>query len=220
MMPVITISRQYGSGGSEVARILARLLGWDLMDNAVIDAVAARTGLTPSEVADREERLPSLAERLVEALMMGTEELISPIANTALPPSDERLLEVTHKIIDEAAARGAVVIVGRGAQETLHSRPNMLSVFCYAPLKALVARCMDRDNLNEADATRRVEETNKRRSEWVRAHWNREWGNPANYDICVNTGTFGVNKAAEIIYRAARDRFSGDSSAETTGASI
>ncbi len=87
-MPIITLSRQYGSGGSEVATLLARELGWDLLDNAIIDAVAARTGLTASEVAEREERMPSLVERLVDAMTMGTQEMLSPIAAAKLPPTD------------------------------------------------------------------------------------------------------------------------------------
>lgn len=203
-MPVITISRLFGSGGSEVARIVAHKLGWDLLDNAVVDAVAERTGLSPAEVAEREERLPSMAERIIEALMMGTEEIMSPIASAKLPPSDERLLEVTRKILDEAADRGSVVIVGRGAQEMLGSRDDIMSVFCHASMEHLVSQSMRREGLSKEDATKKVEETNKQRSEWVKAHWGREWTYPGNYDICVNTGTYGIAGSAEIIEDVAR----------------
>jgi len=137
-MPIITISRMYGSGGSDVAAAVARELGWALLDNAMIDAVAERTGLTVSEVAAREERKPSLVERLADAMTMSTQEPL-PMATAQLPPTDEKLLEVTHRIIEEAAAKGPVVIVGRGAQEMLGSRDDLMSVFCYAPKAALVA---------------------------------------------------------------------------------
>ena len=69
-MPIITISRQYGSGGSEVAERTAKMLGWELLDNEVVDAVAARLGLSIEEVKAREERAPSLVERLSSALAM------------------------------------------------------------------------------------------------------------------------------------------------------
>lgn len=206
-MPIITISRLYGSGGSEVGALLAKSLGWDLLDNAVIDAVAERTGLTKSEIAEREERLPSLAERLIEAMAMGTQEMMSPIASADLPPTDERLLEVTRKIIEEAADRGSVIIVGRGAQEMLGSREDLLSVFCYAPQAALIARTARREGLSEAEATKRVEEVNKRRGEWVQAHWNRDWRMPEHYDLCLNTHTLGIPWTAEIIEKVLRKRF-------------
>jgi cytidylate kinase len=206
-MAIITISRLYGSGGSEVAALLSRELGWDLLDNAIIDEVAARTGLTAGEVAEREERVPSLAERLVEAMTMGTQEMLSPIASANLPPTDERLLEVTRHVIEEAAHRGPVIIVGRGAQEMLGSREDVLSVFCYAPRDALIARTMEREQVDGETATKLVDEHNKRRSEWAKAHWDRDWLSMEHYDLCVNTKTLGITGAMHVILDTARRRF-------------
>ena len=76
-MSVITISRLYGSGGSEVAELVAKELGWSLLDNAVIDAVAARLGISREEVAAREERVPSLVQRLAEALRLGSQDWLA-----------------------------------------------------------------------------------------------------------------------------------------------
>ena len=77
-MPVITISRMFGSGGSEVAARVADGLGWTLLDNALVERVAARLGRTPVEVQAIEERVPSLAERLADALALGSPEIVSP----------------------------------------------------------------------------------------------------------------------------------------------
>ena len=121
-MAILTVSRLYGSGGSEVAAIVAKTLGWSLLDNAVVDAVAARMGLSVAEVQAREERVPSLVERLTAAMAMGSQEWVSPMA-AAKRPTDEELIEVTHRIIDEAIARGPVVVVGRGTQEMLAVLP-------------------------------------------------------------------------------------------------
>jgi len=120
-LAILTVSRLYGSGGSEVAAIVARTLGWSLLDNAVVDAVAARMGLSVAEVQAREERVPSLVERLTAAMAMGSQEWVSPMA-AVKRPTDEQLIEVTHRIIEEAIARGPLVVVGRGTQEMLAER--------------------------------------------------------------------------------------------------
>ncbi len=208
-MPVITITRLYGAGGSAVAKTIAQELGWNLLDNSVIDSVAERTGLTKAEVADLEERLPSLAERLVEAMTMGTQEILSPIANSGFPPTTERLLDVTRRVIEEAIARGPVVVVGRGAQEMLGAREDLLHVLCYAPRDGLVARTRLRHQVDEVVATKMVEEKNRRRAEWVRAYWNREWLAPEHYDVCVNTSSLGIEGAAQLVVDLARRRFEG-----------
>jgi cytidylate kinase len=208
-VPIITVSRMYGSGGSDVAATVARELGWNLLDNAMIDAVAERTGLTTSEVAAREERQPSLAARIVDAMAMSTQEPL-PLANVKLPPTDERLLEVTRMVIEEAASKGPVVIVGRGAQEMLGSRDDLMGVFCYAPKRALIARTMARDGLDEAAAARRVDEVNRQRADWVKAQWGRAWDTLEHYHLCVNTTLLGVDGAARLIAEAARRRFRGN----------
>jgi cytidylate kinase len=177
------------------------------LDNSVIDAVAARTGLSASEVAAREERMPSLVERLATAMTMSTQEMLTPLANAKLPLSEERLLEVTRRVIEEAAARGPVVIVGRGAQEMLGSREDLVGVFCYAPREALIARCMERDRLDATVAAKRVDEVNKQRRDWVYAHWQRVWLDPESYHLCVNTHLLGVEGAAAVVVGVARSIF-------------
>jgi cytidylate kinase len=203
-MPIITISRQYGSGGSEVAERAAQMLGWELLDNAVVDAVAAQLGVSVEEVKAREERVPTLVERLSSALAMGSQEWVNP-AN-ATRPTDEEMLEVTKRIVEEAASRGPVVIVGRGAQSMLSSREDALHVFCYAPRKVLIARSMQRDSVGAAEAARIVDDTNRRRRDWVRLHFNRDWPAHEDYHLALNTGWLGIEGAADLIVQAARLR--------------
>jgi cytidylate kinase len=206
-MPIITVSRQYGSGGSEVAAHIARTLGWSLLDNALIDAVAERLGTTRDEVEAREERVPSLAQRLADAMALGSPEMLPPLADASLPPSDERLLEVTRRVIAEAVAAGPVVLVGRGAQSMLAERTDALHVFCYAPKPALVARVMQRLGVDAHAAQKVVEETNRNREQYVKKYWNRSWSAHENYHLCVNTEWLGITGAAELVVGIARDRF-------------
>jgi CMP/dCMP kinase len=205
-MAVLTVSRLYGSGGSEVAAIVAKDLGWSLLDNAVVDAVAARMGLSVAEVRDREERVPSLVERLTSAMAMGSQEWMSPIAE-AKRPTDEQLIEVTRRIIEEAISRGPLVVVGRGTQEMLAERDDTLHVFCYAARKALIARTVEREGVTADEAARLVDNVNRERDQWVRLHWERDRRAHDNYDLSVNTERLGIQGAADLIVIAARKRF-------------
>ena len=205
-MPIITISRMFGSGGSEVAARIATELGWTLLDNALVERVAARLGRTPVEVQAIEERVPSLAERLADALALGSPEIVSPALSAPLPPTEERLLEVTEHVINDAVARGPVVLVGRGAQSYLAQRTDALHVLCYAPKPALVHRVVEREGVTPDVAARRVEETNKRREQYVRRYWHRSWLAPENYHLCVNTDWLGIDGTALLIVRVAEER--------------
>jgi CMP/dCMP kinase len=203
---ILTVSRLFGSGGSEVAALTAKALGWSLLDNAVVDAVAARMGLSVAEVRDREERVPSLVERLTSAMAMGSQEWVSPML-AAKRPTDEQLIEVTRHIVEEAIARGPIVLVGRGTQEMLAEREDTLHVFCYAPRKALIARTTQREGLGAEDAARLVDNTNKERDQWVRLHFERDRRAHENYDLSVNTERLGIQGAADLVVAAARMRF-------------
>lgn len=206
-MSIIAISRQYGSGGSEVAASLAHELGWTLLDNDIIDEVARQTGLPSDEVAAREERQASLAERLADAMAMSTQEPL-PLANANFPPSDEKLLDAMRHVIEAAASRGPVVVVGRGAQEILGSYDDdLLSVFCYSPRHALVARTMQQDRLTQQAAEKRVDAINRQRAAWVKAHWGRQWSSMEPYDLCVNTYKLGIPGAVQTIASVARRTF-------------
>ena len=207
-MPFITISRMYGSAGSEVAERVAHALGWSLFDNAVIDKVAEQSGLTRAEVTEREERVPSLVERLASALTMSTTaEMMTPVSSAVVETNEERIVDVTKRVIEEAMATGPAVFVGRGAQCLLAERSDALHVFCYAPRAALVANAISRLGVNPADAERVVAETNRQREQYVKRHWNRNWLAHENYHLCIDTSWLGTEGAAELIVEAARRQF-------------
>ena len=206
-MPLVTISRQYGSGGSEVAERVARALGWQLYDNEVVDEVAARLGISPAEVSAREERMPSLAERLASALSLAAPEVMPTVGDAALPPSEERIVQVTGRVMQEAVQAGPAVIVGRGAQCLLATRSDAIHVFCYAPIEALAAYAVTNLGVKPDEARKKVIEMNERREEYVKRHWKREWRDLANYHLCVNTAWLGLDGAAELVTRVAHERF-------------
>jgi cytidylate kinase len=204
-MPVITISRMFGSGGSEVAELVSSALGWTLLDDAVIDAVAARLGVAASEVKARDERVPSLAERLVDTLSLASPEL-APASAAGLPPSETQLVDVTHHVIDEVVQAGPAVLVGRGAQCMLAERDDALHIFCYAPHAALVRKTVEQLGVTRDEAERRVRETNRQRERYVRRHWDRAWRDPSNYHVCIDTAWLGIPETATLIVGLARER--------------
>src|SRR5216117_2084099 len=127
-MPVITISRMFGSNGSEVAERVAETLGWSLFDNAMIDAIADRSGLSRAEVTAQDERVPSMVERLAAALSLGSPEIMPPVPSGPMETTEERIVAVTKRVIEEAMQIGPAVFVGRGAQCLLADRSDTLHV--------------------------------------------------------------------------------------------
>ena len=199
----------FGSGGSDVAARVARQLGWSLLDNAVVDAVAQRLGVSRAEVSSREERVPSLAERLAESMAMAAPELQVPVVDASLTETAEtRIVNVTKRVIDEAVQQGNAVLVGRGAQCVLADRPDALHVFCYAPKAFLVKYAIAHRGVNPANAEHEVDKMNRQREQYVKRHWGRDWRSFDNYHLCVDTGRLGVEGAADVVVAAARRRFS------------
>lgn len=206
-MPFITVSRMFGAHGSEVAARVARALGWNLLDNELVDAIASRSGLTPTEVSQHEEKVPSLVERLATALSLGSADVLPPFNSAVVESPEERIVSVTRRVIQEAVHAGPTVFVGRGAQCLLAERSDALHVFCYAPQQVLVDATMRTQHLDARDAARLVTETNSRRRQYVRRHWDRDWLASENYHLCLNTGWLGTECAAELVVRAAGQAF-------------
>lgn len=208
-MPVLTISRMFGAGGSEVAARVATGLGWVLVDNAFIDSIAGRLGTTPAAVEAIEERVPTLAERLADTLALGSPEVVAAAIPSQMPPTEERVLDMTRRLIDETLLRGPAVLVGRGAQSYLALREDAVHVLCCAPFDALVERVATREGIPAADAADLVREKNRQRAQYVKQHWHREWLAAEHYHVCVNTDALGIEGAANFLLHLARARFGG-----------
>lgn len=205
-MPAITVTRLFGSGGSEVARRVAELLGWRLVDNAFIDNIASGLHATPAVVEAIDERAPSLAERLADALALGGGEVVSASLATPMPPTEQRVADVTREVIAEAVARGPVVLVGRGAQAFLAERTDVLHVNCYAPHESLVERVMTRDGLSQEAADKLVREKNQQREQYVKRNFGRALLAPEHYHIMLNTAWLGIDRCVALVVDLARER--------------
>jgi CMP/dCMP kinase len=205
--PVITVTRQYASGGSDVARLVAAQLEWDVIDNEFVDAVARRAGLPADEVAQREERAPGLLERLARTLAAASPELFVASATVPTVEQDEAtIVQVTERVIAEAAAHGRIVLVGRGAQVVLAQRPDALHVYVVAPKPWRTRLAVERLGVNEAEVDRLVDETDRQRDQYVKTYYGRQRQDISNYDLIVNTARVGIDGAAALVVAEAHRR--------------
>jgi len=205
--PVITITRQYASGGSEVARLVGAALGWDVIDNEFVDEVARRAGLPPDAIAQREERAPGLLERLARTLAAGSPEMF--IATAGVPrvePDEAGIVQLTERVIAEAAAHGRIVLVGRGAQAVLAQRPDALHVYVVAPKPWRMKLAVERLGVSPAEAEQVVDETDRQRDQYVKTYYRRHRQDVVNYDMVVNTGKLGSDGAAALVVAEAKRR--------------
>jgi cytidylate kinase len=204
--PLITITRQYASGGSDIAQRVAAALKWTLIDNEFVDSVARRAGLPAAEVAQREERAPGLLERLARTLAIASPELFTGPAVSDAERDEATIHRLTERIIHEAAALGRVVLVGRGAQAILAQRPDALHVYVVGSKPWRVRFAVERLGIEPAKAEKLVDETDRQRDQYVRTYYGRTREDPSNYDLVVNAERLGLDGAAAVVVAEARRR--------------
>jgi CMP/dCMP kinase len=204
-MPVVTISRQYGAGGSSVAALVAAGIGAEVLDKKLIEQVAAKLALQPSEVEDEVERPRTAFESLIRSFStlepgMGAG-WAPPYPDPLFDPRKE-IIALTEQQIHEAANGGNVVIVGRGAGFVLKNLPGVMRVYLWAPNPVRVKTLVGRFGYSEAEAAKRMHETDSNRAAYVRQLYGRNWTDPEAYDLTVNTGRIGYEATAQMILGA------------------
>jgi cytidylate kinase len=207
-MPIVTISRQFGAGGSSVAARVGAKLGADIIDKKLIDEVASRLTLEPSQVEAEAERPRTLLERLVRSfstLEPGLGAGWSPPYPDPLFDPRKDIIHLTEQVIREVAAGGNAVIVGRGAGFVLRDRPDVFRVFLRAPEAVRVKVLMARFGLSEAEARRKMHETDSNRAAYIHQLYGRDWCDPDEYDLVVNTARISYQATAELIIRGLKE---------------
>lgn len=204
---IITISRQFGAGGSEVARRVAATLGWSFVDNEVVDKVAKRAGLPASEVAAHDERAPGFIERLAQTLAASAPDVISTDETPMPGRTEQKLVRLTETVVAEIADQEKVVLVGRAAPAVLARRTGTLHIKVVAPRDwriSVVARRLGMD-LKHAEKTLNDADDNRRR--YHKQYYSRDWDDPCNYDMVLNTAALGFDEVVEVIVGRAKWRW-------------
>jgi len=207
-MPVITVSRQFASGGAEIAKLIGQQLGWTVIDNEFVDLVAQGSGLPKAEVERLEERVPGLLERLAQALALASPEVFVVTGETPTtgPSAEDEVLQVTQRIISEAVKHDNVVLVGRGAQSYLAQRDNVLHIFVVASRETRVQRAMERLKVDRKEAERVVDKTDQDRRHYVKSRYGRTWDDPTNYHLVLSSEFLSYREIADLVVGAVRMR--------------
>lgn len=185
MIRVITVEREYGSGGPVIAKKLADHLGWKLWDQTLTREIARLADCTLAAVQQREERKDPLYYRLFKSFLRGSFEASLQVHRLKLLDAD-RILTVTRRVVMEAAAAGSCVIVGRGSQYFLHERPDTYHVFIYAPFDEKIRR--ERQNGRSAvEARQLVETVDRDRAAFIKKYFAKQWPNHSLYHLMVNS---------------------------------
>lgn len=198
--PVVTVSRQHGSGGEEVAQIVAERLGVPLLDQELTRRAAERTGISESAVGGAERStsfLTRMLERLGSVGIMADGGAVETAAVVPVPTSDS-FRAALDDAVREAAEDGAV-IMGHAAQMTLRDRPGVLRVFVQAPIEARVARIVRSEGCSPHEAQRRIEAEDRERLRFYQNTYHVNWYDTRLYDCVVDTHLLGVHGAAEAV---------------------
>jgi len=182
---VVTIEREFGSGGADIARLLAERLGWTLWDQRLTDEIARLARCDRSAVAEREERQDPLYYRLLKSFLRGSFEGSLNVPRLNLVDADA-IVRLTKHIINGAAHEGNCVIVGRGAAFFLENRPDAFHVFVYAPYEDKVRRLI-KGGTPPAEAARLIETVDHERADFVKKYFDKDWPCRRLYHLMVNS---------------------------------
>ncbi len=185
MIKIVTVEREYGCGGGEIAQRLATHLGWKLWDQLLTEEIARLANCSKAAVEQREERTDPLYYRLFRSFLRGSYEG-SLNAHKLNVVDSERILKITERVVQHAAGKGHCVIVGRGSQLFLRDRPDTLRVFVYAPRDDKVRRLLSRGK-SEKEAEESVDTVDRERAGFIEKYFHVEWPDRSVYHAMINT---------------------------------
>ncbi len=185
MIKIVTIEREYGSGGGEIAQRLAKQLGWKLWDQLLTEEIARLAECPKAVVEAREERTDPLYYRLFKSFLRGSYEGSLNAHKLKLVDS-ESILKITERVVQQAAKTGNSVIVGRGSQHFLRNRKDTLRVFLYAPREDKVRRLLARGK-TEKEAEQLVDTVDRERGDFIQKYFHVEWPDRTIYHTMINT---------------------------------
>ena len=193
---ILTFARQFGSGGHEVAKTTAEILGIPFYDKELIAIAAKESGLS-EHLFDGLDEKPT--NSFLYSLVMGVQSGASTYCRYGDVTGSDNIFRIQAQVIRQIADKGPCVIVGRCADYILRDYENLVSVFVHADMEQRTARIMKRYNLKEKNAEDYINKTDKRRNSFYNFYTNRIWGSVENYNLAIDTAQVGIKNAAEII---------------------
>ena len=193
---IVTISRQYGSGGRYIGENLAKAMGVPCYDEKLIDMVAKESGFAQSFVAEKGERMTgSLLFNIASSLSFANNVFST---NNGVTLQDE-IYFTQNRIIKELADKGPCVIVGICADYILREREDCLNVFIFADNESKIERAEKYFNITREEAPAVLKKKDKARANHYKYYTDQEWGMASNYDLCLNSGLIGIEGCVKAI---------------------
>lgn len=196
MKSIITISREFGSGGRSVGKLVADRLGYAFYDKELVKEVARRSGFSPEFIEESGE-YANARSSLLFSIATANQHTVD-----MLSMYDKLYIEQT-RYIEEIASVGRCVIVGRCADYILRDNKDCLHVYIHADKESRVKRIVERYGVNDKSPEKRLLEKDQKRKVYYKNYTGRPWGQAQNYDICLNSGILGVDTCAELVALAA-----------------
>lgn len=194
---VITIGREYGSGGHEIGLKLANELGIKCYDKELLELAAKESGLCP-EIMENHDEKPT--NSFLYSLVMDTYSMgYSTTASFLDMPINHKVFLAQFEAIKKLADNESCVIVGRCADYALEDYPNTVSVFVKAPLASRVARIMERNSVSEDKAFEMIAKKDKKRSSYYNYYSSKKWGEAKGYDLCIDSSEIGIDGSIAVI---------------------
>ncbi len=198
---IVTIARQYGSGGREIGEKVAASLGVAFYDKELITLAAQKSGLNTNILHSADEKATN---SLLYTLAMGSSIYNSGAISYDIPIND-KLFITQCDIIRNLAEENSCVIVGRSADYVLRENPRHLSVFIYANLESRIARVARRHSLSESAARDLIAKTDKRRANYYNFYTGQKWGKYDNYHMSIDSSLLDIDGTAKLIAQFAED---------------
>ena len=193
---IVTIARQFGSGGREIGEELSKKLGVKFYDKELISIAAKESNIAPEIFENVDEKATN---SLLYSLSLGLYSFSNTYSVGDNLPVNDKLYILQHKIIKKVADEGPCVIVGRCADHILRDRNDVLRVFIYADLDFRVKRAIDLKGVKPSKAEQVVQKTDKSRSNYYNFYSGKKWGLTENYDLCINRTKLTCEQVADII---------------------
>ncbi|MBQ2968155.1 MAG: cytidylate kinase-like family protein [Clostridia bacterium] len=192
---VITISRQFGTGGIEIGKKLAEMLGYDYYDKEIIEMASEKSGISEEMFERAEKEHNSFLYSLATANYAG---YTTSIFNADISNSDN-LFVIQSNVIREVAKKGNCVIVGRCGNQVLAEEPHVLKVYLHADKEYRINRVMSNLNIGRKEAETLVKKTDKKRASYYNFFTSGTWGSASEYDVCLNASVVGLDGTADVI---------------------
>lgn len=193
---IITIARQFGSGGHEIGRRLAKRLNIPMYDKELITHAAEESGLS-EEILHYFDEKPT--NSLLYSLSTGTYAMGGDGAVNYSLPVNQQVFQAQFDAIRSLAEKSSCIIVGRCADYVLEKHEGLISVFLYADLNDRMERVAEYDKITLPEAKNRIAKSDKRRASYYNFYSGKKWGVAGTYDLCINTSAVGYDNAVELI---------------------